>query len=122
MKTDAKITMKKPKSSDKRVASMLPGGDPGGCVATAIGKLRNKEKSDPVDRMNKARKTPAETRQLRVLEDENQKLKQLVADLTLNKVMLREALARKVSGPNRKILQTRKRGAGSSNPIERRPD
>ena len=35
----------------------------------------------------------AEIRRLRQLEEENRKLKQLVADLTLNKVILQEVLA-----------------------------
>ena len=37
----------------------------------------------------------AEIRRLRQLEEENRKLKQLVADLTLNKVILQEVLAKK---------------------------
>jgi putative transposase len=40
----------------------------------------------------------AEVRELRMLRDENRKLKQLVADLTLDKQILREALGKKVSG------------------------
>ncbi|GJL64311.1 MAG: hypothetical protein NPIRA04_29650 [Nitrospirales bacterium] len=38
----------------------------------------------------------AEIRRLRQLEDENRKLKHLVADLTLDKVMLQEVLAKKL--------------------------
>ena len=37
----------------------------------------------------------AEIRRLRQLEAENRKLKQLVADLTLDKVILQEVLAKK---------------------------
>lgn len=37
----------------------------------------------------------AESRRLRQLEEENRKLKQLVADLTLDKVILQEVLAKK---------------------------
>ena len=36
-----------------------------------------------------------EIRQLRQLEEENRKLKQLVADLTLDKVILQEVLAKR---------------------------
>jgi putative transposase len=36
-----------------------------------------------------------EIRRLRQLEEENRKLKQLVADLTLDKVILQEVLAKK---------------------------
>jgi len=38
----------------------------------------------------------AEIRRLRQLEDENRKLKQLVADWTLDKVMRQEVLAKKL--------------------------
>lgn len=38
----------------------------------------------------------AEIRRLRQLEEENRKLKQLVADLTLDKVMLQEVLTKKL--------------------------
>ena len=38
----------------------------------------------------------AEIRRLRLLEEENRKLKQLVADLTLDKVMLQEVLTKKL--------------------------
>ena len=38
---------------------------------------------------------PSELRRLRQLEEENQKLKRLVADLSLDKAMLQEVLAKK---------------------------
>ncbi|ATP17583.1 hypothetical protein BV87_03710 [Sphingobium yanoikuyae] len=40
---------------------------------------------------------PSELREMRQLEEENQKLKQLVADLSLDKAMLQEFLAKKCS-------------------------
>jgi len=39
---------------------------------------------------------PSELRKMRHLEEENQKLKRLVADLSLDKAMLQEVLAKKV--------------------------
>jgi len=39
---------------------------------------------------------PSDLRKLRQLEEENQKLKKLVADLSLDKAMLQEVLAKKV--------------------------
>lgn len=39
---------------------------------------------------------PSELRKLRQLEEENQKLKRLVADLSLDKAMLQEVLAKKL--------------------------
>jgi len=41
----------------------------------------------------------SELRRLRQLEEENRKLKQLVADLSLDKVMLQDVLAKKLRGP-----------------------
>ena len=38
---------------------------------------------------------PSELRKMRQLEEENQKLKRLVADLSLDKAMLQEVLAKK---------------------------
>ncbi len=39
---------------------------------------------------------PSEMRKMRQLEEENQKLKRLVADMSLDKAMLQEVLAKKV--------------------------
>ena len=39
---------------------------------------------------------PAELRRLRQIEEENTKLKKLVADLSLGKIMLQEVLAKKL--------------------------
>ena len=39
---------------------------------------------------------PSESRRLRQLEEENTKLKKLVADLSLDKIMLQEVLAKKL--------------------------
>lgn len=39
---------------------------------------------------------PSELKRLRVLEDENRKLKQLVADLSLDKAMLQEVVTKKL--------------------------
>jgi putative transposase len=39
---------------------------------------------------------PSELRRLRQLEDENRKLKQLVADLSLDKAMLQDVLSKKL--------------------------
>ncbi len=43
----------------------------------------------------------AELRRLKQLEDENRRLKRLVADLTLDKQMLQDALSKKFYGPSR---------------------
>lgn len=42
---------------------------------------------------------PSELHRLRQLEEENRKLKQIVADLSLNKAMLQAVVAKKLRGP-----------------------
>ncbi len=54
----------------------------------------------------------SEIRRLKQLEDENTKLKRLVADLTLDKTMLQDALRKKWQGPPR---------SARSSTISRRP-
>jgi len=39
---------------------------------------------------------PSEVRRLKLLEDENARLKQMVADLSLDKAMLQDVLSKKV--------------------------
>jgi len=47
----------------------------------------------------------SELRRLRQLEEENRKLKQLVADLSLDKIMLQDVLGKNYYRPWRSILQ-----------------
>lgn len=47
---------------------------------------------------------PSEIKRLRQLEEENAKLKRIVADLSLDKAMLQDVLAKKLRGPARKRL------------------
>jgi putative transposase len=119
MRTDHKAIMKKNKSSDEQVVGILPAADSGGAAASAINKQQNKEKSDLDNRKNKPRMTAGQNRQLRLLEDENQKLKQLVAELTLKKVLLQEALARRLSGQKEKIIRPKRHRTGPLDSIER---
>jgi len=46
----------------------------------------------------------AELRRLRILEEENGKLKQLVADLSLDKKMLQDVLSKKLCGPRSSVF------------------
>jgi putative transposase len=54
---------------------------------------------------------PSELRKMRQLEEENQKLKRFVADLSLDKAMLQEVLAKKLSAWS--AARDRPLGAGS---------
>jgi putative transposase len=112
--------MKKSKASEHQIASVLRETDLGVPPVVTIGKHGNGDTTGSVNRKNKGSMTPAETRELRLLEAENRKLKQVVADLTLNKVLLQEALAKKLSGRRENVLRPRRRRAGSSNSTERK--
>lgn len=70
--------------------------DAGAPVPEVTRKLGISEATYYVWRKRYGQMAIAEIRRLRQLEDENRKLKQLVADLTLDKVMLQDVLAKKL--------------------------
>ncbi len=58
---------------------------------------------------------PSEMKPLRQLEEENAKLKRIVADLSLDKAMLQDVLSKKLGGlPASASLSTRSRRTGRS--------
>ena len=69
--------------------------DTGAPVPKVTRTLGISEATDDVGRKRYGQMAVAEIRRLRQLEEENRKLKQLVADLTLDKVILQEVLAKK---------------------------
>lgn len=87
--------MKKSKYSEEQIATALRQVDAGAPIPEVTRKLGISEATDYVWRKRCGQMAIAEIRRLRQLEDENRKLKQLVADLTLDKVMLQEVLAKK---------------------------
>jgi putative transposase len=87
--------MKKSKYSEEQIATALRQVDAGAPIPEVTRKLGISEATDYVWRKRYGQMAIAEIRRLRQLEDENRKLKQLVADLTLDKVMLQEVLAKK---------------------------
>lgn len=87
--------MKKSKFSEAQIATALRQVDAGAPIAEVTRTLGISEATSYVWWKRYGQMAVAEIRRLRQLEEENHKLKQLVADLTLDKVILREVLAKK---------------------------
>ena len=86
--------MKKSKFSEEQIATVLRQIDAGAPVVEVTRKLGISEATYDVWRKRYGQMAIAEIRRLRQLEEENGKLKQLVADLTLDKVIRQEGLAK----------------------------
>ena len=84
--------MKKSRFSAEQIATALRQVDAGAPVAEVTCALGVSEQTYYLWRKKYGQMAMAEIRRLRQLEEENRKLKQLVADLTLDKVMLQEVL------------------------------
>jgi len=87
--------MKKCKFSEEQIATAVRQADAGAPIPEVTRRLGISEATYYVWRKRYGKMAVAEVRRLRQLADENQKLKQLVADLTLDKVMLQEVLVKK---------------------------
>ena len=87
--------MKKSKFSEAQIATALRQVDAGAPVVEITRALGVSEQTYYLWRKKYGQMAIAEIRRLRQLEEENRKLKQLVADLTLDKVILQEVLAKK---------------------------
>jgi putative transposase len=87
--------MKKSKFSEGQIATALRQVDAGAPIPEVTRSLGISEATYYVWRKKYGQMAVAEVRRLRQLETENSKLKQLVADLTLDKVILQEVLAKK---------------------------
>jgi len=88
--------MKKSRFSEEQIATALRQVDAGAPVAEVTRALGVSEQTYYLWRKKYGQMAMAEIRRLRQLEEENRKLKQLVADLTLDKVMLQEVLTKKL--------------------------
>src|SRR5215207_7127083 len=99
--------MKKTAFTEEQIAYALRQAEAGTPVADICRKLSVSEQTFYRWKKKFAGIGIAELRRLRQLEEENRTLKQLVADLTLDKHMLQEAI--------RKKLESRPRNANSSN-------
>ena len=87
--------MPKKKMSEEQIAFALRQAESGAPVAEICRRLGVSEASFYRWKKVYAGMGVAEIRRLKQLEDENTKLKRLVADLTLDKTMLQDALRKK---------------------------
>ena len=88
--------MKRSKFSEEQVVYALRQVDAGSSVGDICRQLGVSEATFYVWKKKYAHLGVSELRRLRQLEDENSRLKRLVADLSLDKHMLSEALRKKV--------------------------
>ena len=88
--------MKRSKFSEAQIAFVLRQAEEG----TAVGEVCRKAGISEATFYNWRKRyggiMPSEVRRLRQLEEENGKLKKLVADLSLDKAMLQDVLAKKL--------------------------
>jgi len=88
--------MKKSKFTEEQIAYALRQVESGTSVLDACRKLGITEQTFYRWKKKYAGMGVAELRRLRQLEDENRRLKSLVADLTLDKHMLQEVISKKL--------------------------
>ena len=88
--------MKKSQFTEEQIAHVLRQVESGTPVAELIRKCGISEQTFYRWKKKFAGMGVAEVRKLRQLEEENRKLKQLVADLSLDKAMLQEVIAKKL--------------------------
>jgi putative transposase len=87
--------VKKSRFTEQQIAYALRQAENGGRVAEICRKLGVSEQTFYAWRKKYAGMGVSELRRIRQLEEENRRLKQVVADLTLDKQMLQEVLSRK---------------------------
>ena len=88
--------MKRSRYSEEQIAFALRQADSGTPVTGVCRKMGVTEQSFYRWKRKYAGMGVAELRRLKLLEDENRRLKQLVADLALDKEMLRDVLRKKL--------------------------
>ena len=88
--------MKKGRFTEEQIAFALRQAETGTAVAEVIRKMGISEQTFYRWKKQYAGMGVAEVRRLRQLEEENRKLKQLVADLSLDKVMLQDVIRSKL--------------------------
>ncbi|EAU39636.1 isrso16-transposase orfa protein [Fulvimarina pelagi HTCC2506] len=88
--------MKKSKFTEAQIAFVLKQADEGTAVADVCRKAGISEATFYNWRKRYGGMMPTEVKKLRQLEEENTKLKRLVADLSLDKAMLQDVLSKKL--------------------------
>lgn len=88
--------MKKGRFTEEQIAFALRQAETGTPVAEVIRKMGISEQTFYRWKKQYAGMGVAEVRRLKQLEEENRKLKQLVADLSLDKVMLQDVIRSKL--------------------------
>ncbi len=88
--------MKQKRFTEAQIAFALRQAESGVAVAEVIRKLGISEQTFYRWKKKYAGLGAAEVRRLRELEDENRRLKRMVADLALDKQMLQDVLSRKL--------------------------
>lgn len=88
--------MKKSKFTEDQIAFALKQAELGTSVEEVCRKMGISDPTFYVWRKKYAGVGPSELRRLRQLEEENRKLKQIVADLSLDKAMLQAVVAKKL--------------------------
>lgn len=88
--------MKKSKFTESQIAFVLKQADDGVPVAEVCRKAGISDGTFYNWRKKYAGLMPSEMRRLRQLEEENAKLKRIVADLSLDKAMLQDVLSKKL--------------------------
>lgn len=91
--------MKKSRFTEEQVAYALKQAELGMAVGEVCRKMGISEATFYSWRKKFGGLGPSELKRLRLLEEENRKLKQLVADLSLDKAMLQDVVAKKLLGP-----------------------
>ena len=90
--------MKKSKLTEQRIAFALQQAEGGTTVAEVCRKMRIAEATFYRWKQLYGGLMPSEVKKLRQLEEENGRLRKVVADLTLDKEMLQEVIRRKIAG------------------------
>ena len=90
--------MKKSKFTEQQIAFALKQAETGTKVREVVRQLGITEQTFYRWKRKYAGLGPSELRRLRVLEEENRKLKQMVADLSLDKAMLQEVIEKNSEG------------------------
>ena len=88
--------MKKSKFTEQQIAFALRQAETGTKVKEVIRQLGITEQTFYRWKRKYGGLDPSDLRRLRLLEDENKKLKQMVADLSLDKAMLQEVIEKKL--------------------------